>query len=86
VGARGPGGSVASVVRRWSVGQPPQPPPPTPEPFYPIHPQSRVMGWLRASCRRGKALKRLGKRFLDPNAEARAKTASERSRAKSSSR
>lgn len=60
--------------------------PPTPEPFYPIHPQSRVMGWLRASCRRGKALKRLGKRFLDPNAEARAKTASERSRAKSSSR
>ena len=27
--ARGAGGgSVASVVRRWSVGQPPQPPPP----------------------------------------------------------
>jgi len=81
VGARGRGGQRSERGPAVECRVNPSTPA---EPFYPIHPQSRVMGWLRASCRRGKALKRLGKRFLDPNAEARAKTASERSRAKSS--
>jgi len=45
VGARGRGGgSVASVVRRWSVGQPPRgggaTPPPPPPPPPPPHPRT----------------------------------------------